>query len=58
VLDQMPTLLHATSAEPHGDRMFLASYERTTRAVHRAIDGALFEDPAWVHEWDVVFADL
>jgi hypothetical protein len=54
----MATLLHATSAEPHGDRMFLASYERTTRAVHRAIDGALFEDPAWVHEWDVVFADL
>ncbi|HJQ41534.1 MAG TPA: DUF5995 family protein, partial [Jatrophihabitantaceae bacterium] len=37
---------------------FLATYLRTTRAVADAIDGAAFEDPAWVEAWDVVFADL
>lgn len=39
-------------------REFLATYQRTTGAVARAIDRGLFEDPAWVEEWDVVFADL
>jgi hypothetical protein len=39
-------------------REFLATYQRTTAAVARAIDRGLFEDPAWVEEWDVVFAEL
>jgi hypothetical protein len=39
-------------------REFLATYQRTTGAVARAIDRGLFEDPAWVEEWDVVFAEL
>lgn len=42
----------------HAHRAFLETYRRTTRAVGDAIDGASFEDPQWVQEWDVVFADL
>jgi hypothetical protein len=39
-------------------REFLATYQRTTIAVARAVERGVFEDPAWVEEWDVVFADL
>jgi hypothetical protein len=39
-------------------RIFLETYRRTTVAVGKAIEDASFEDPAWVEEWDVVFADL
>jgi hypothetical protein len=39
-------------------RDFLATYQRTTSAVARAVDRGAFEDPAWVEVWDVVFADL
>ena len=39
-------------------RTFLATYQRTTVAVGKAIAGGHFEDPAWVEEWDVAFADL
>ena len=35
-----------------------STYLRTTEAVGAAIDDARFEDPAWVENWDVVFADL
>lgn len=38
-------------------RTFLSTYQRTTLAVGRALDGGLFEDPAWVERWDVVFAE-
>ena len=31
---------------------------RTTVAVGNAVQAARFEDPDWVEEWDVVFADL
>jgi uncharacterized protein DUF5995 len=39
-------------------RFFLATYQRTTAAVGKAIDDGRFEDPEWVERWDVVFADL
>lgn len=39
-------------------RDFLATYLRTTAAVAAAIDAGLFEDPAWVGRWDLVFAHL
>jgi Family of unknown function (DUF5995) len=39
-------------------RIFLSTYQRTTVAVGKAIDGGRFEDPDWVEGWDVVFADL
>ncbi len=50
-LDDLPTGLEAR-------RPFLATYQRTTIAVGEAVTGAGFEDPAWVEEWDVAFADL
>jgi hypothetical protein len=39
-------------------RIFLGTYLRTTQAVGSAIDQARFEDPAWVEDWDVKFAEL
>ncbi len=39
-------------------RAFLGTYQRTTAAVGRAIEGGIFEDAEWVEEWDVVFAQL
>jgi hypothetical protein len=39
-------------------RIFLGTYLRTTQAVGDAIDQARFEDPAWVADWDVKFAEL
>ncbi|RTL66181.1 MAG: hypothetical protein EKK42_18265 [Pseudonocardiaceae bacterium] len=39
-------------------RDFLGTYRRTTLAVGEAVDRGVFEDPAWVDEWDVAFAGL
>jgi hypothetical protein len=39
-------------------RIFLDTYRRTTLAVGAAVDDAWFEDPAWVANWDVAFAQL
>ncbi len=39
-------------------REFLGTYQRTTLAVGAAVDEGLFEDPAWVEQWDVAFAEL
>jgi uncharacterized protein DUF5995 len=39
-------------------REFLGTYLRTTLAVGKAVDEALFEDPDWVERWDVAFAEL
>ncbi|HET7475662.1 MAG TPA: DUF5995 family protein [Dermatophilaceae bacterium] len=50
-LDTLPPALQ-------GHRAFLQTYQRTTLAVGRAIGEEVFEDPAWVQEWDVVFAQL
>ncbi len=62
VVAQLQSLLEGMAAEPPdrvaGRRPFLATYLRTTRAVGDAVRRGSFEDPAWVEEWDVVFAEL
>jgi Family of unknown function (DUF5995) len=58
LLARMESLLAELTAEGSAGRHFLATYTRTTRAVAEALDDGRFEDPAWVEEWDVVFADL
>jgi hypothetical protein len=57
VLDQMRQRLDAL---PEGDVRghFLGTYLRTTAAVGQAIERGVFEDPGWVEQWDVVFAQL
>lgn len=57
VLDQMRQRLDALPADDLR-RHFLGTYLRTTAAVGQAIDRGVFEDPGWVGEWDVVFAQL
>jgi uncharacterized protein DUF5995 len=39
-------------------RIFLTTYLRTTQAVGDAVARARFEDPDWVEDWDVKFAEL
>jgi hypothetical protein len=39
-------------------RVFLSTYQRTTKAVGDAVQTASFEDPDWVERWDVAFAEL
>lgn len=62
VVEQLQGFLDAMGDEPTetvaGQRPFLATYLRTTRAVGGAVREGRFEDPAWVEEWDVVFAEL
>ena len=62
VVAQLQSQLDAMVDEPPdqvaGRRPFLATYLRTTRAVGEAVKRGSFEDPAWVEEWDVVFAEL
>jgi hypothetical protein len=62
VVHQLEGLLTGLEQEPPeraaGRREFLATYLRTTRAVGDAVRAGRFEDPAWVEEWDVVFAEL
>jgi hypothetical protein len=57
VVRRMTTLLDEL---PPNDarRAFHATYLRTTQAVADALTRGEFEDPAWVEQWDVVFADL
>jgi hypothetical protein len=58
LLARMDGLVAELEAEQDTGRWFLATYTRTTRAVGAALEDGFFEDPAWVEEWDVVFADL
>jgi hypothetical protein len=58
VLRRMTATLEELPAEHAAQRAFLATYERTTRAVGDAVVAGGFEDPPWVEAWDVVFADL
>jgi Family of unknown function (DUF5995) len=58
LLDRMDALVAELDAERSPGRYFLSTYTRTTRAVGAALEDGRFEDPAWVEEWDVVFADL
>jgi hypothetical protein len=39
-------------------RTFIDTYRRTTLAVGAAVEDARFEDPDWVTDWDVAFAEL
>ena len=58
LVDRMRELLAPLEADRDPARFFLGVYLRTTVAVGAAIDAGAFEDPAWVEEWDVDFADL
>jgi hypothetical protein len=58
VVATMQSRLDALTGEQETRRDFLATYQRTTAAVGTAIEQGVFEDPAWVEEWDVVFAEL
>lgn len=58
VVAVMDARLAAMPAERAAQRLFLQTYRRTTVAVGKAINDALFEDPEWVERWDVAFAEL
>lgn len=58
VVDRMRERLDTLPPGLEHRRVFLNTYMRTTVAVGKAVQAARFEDPAWVEEWDVVFADL
>src|SRR3954469_15817240 len=58
VVRSMQDRLHGLAPEQEYLREFLGTYQRTTLAVGRAVDGGHFEDPGWVERWDVVFAEL
>ncbi len=58
VIRRMESVLASLEADRDVGRLFLATYLRTTRAVAAAVEAARFEDPAWVDEWGVAFAQL
>lgn len=58
VIQRMQDRLDTLPARLAHHRVFLSTYQRTTRAVGEAVADGRFEDPGWVEQWDVVFADL
>jgi hypothetical protein len=58
VIERMGALLAPMEAGDEPRRHFLATYRRTTVAVHEALIAGGFLDAAWVERWDVVFAGL
>ena len=58
VVARMQERLDRLPARLSHQRVFLATYQRTTEAVGGALKQGLFEDPSWVERWDVVFAEL
>ena len=58
VVAAMDARLVRMPPERTAQRVFLDTYRRTTIAVGKAIADAQFEDPEWVEQWDVAFADL
>jgi hypothetical protein len=58
LLERMSALLAPMEADADPRRYFLATYRRTTVAVHKALLADHFLDAAWVEHWDVVFAGL
>ncbi|WP_433167587.1 DUF5995 family protein [Kribbella sp. CA-247076] len=58
VVQQLQQRLDDVPADLQHRRVFLATYLRTTQAVGTAITQGRFEDPDWVEEWDVKFAEL
>jgi Family of unknown function (DUF5995) len=55
---RMEALLVQLRERGDGNRHFLATYLRTTRAVRDELAAGGFLDRAWVERWDVAFADL
>jgi hypothetical protein len=58
VVREMQSRLDGLTPEESYLREFLGTYQRTTLAVGKAVDGGAFEDPEWVERWDVTFAEL
>jgi hypothetical protein len=58
VVRTMRDRLDALPADQAYLREFLGTYQRTTLAVGKAVDGGEFEDAGWVERWDVAFAEL
>jgi Family of unknown function (DUF5995) len=58
VVSEMQERLDSLTPEQAYLREFLGTYQRTTRAVGKAVDDGAFEDPEWVERWDVAFAEL
>jgi len=50
--------IDALPADQVHRRAFITTYQRTPLAVGEAVYAAFFEDPDWVVQWDVAFADL
>jgi hypothetical protein len=58
VADRMQDLLDGLPPDRRHLAAFLSTYRRTTLAVGDAVAQARFEDPEWVEQWDVAFAQL
>lgn len=58
VVNRLQQRLDDLPVELQHRRVFLATYLRTTQAVGTAIARGHFEDPDWVEDWDVKFAEL
>jgi Family of unknown function (DUF5995) len=58
LIGRMEALLLPLEERADPGRYFLATYQRTTRAVAAELEAGGFLDPAWVERWDVAFADL
>jgi hypothetical protein len=58
LIARMEALLVQLRERGDGNRQFLATYLRTTRAVRDERAAGGFLDRAWVERWDVAFADL
>jgi hypothetical protein len=58
VIERMRALLAPMEASDDPRRHFLATYRRTTIAVHEALQADGFVDAPWVERWDVAFAGL
>lgn len=58
VVSEMQARLDALDSQHAHLAEFLSTYQRTTLAVGKAVDGGGFEDPEWVERWDVAFAEL
>jgi hypothetical protein len=58
VLARMQERIDALPPDLAQRRFFMQTYRRTTIAVQKRLADAGFEDPEWVEEWDVAFADL
>ena len=58
LLERMRALLAPLEEKQDDRRHFLATYLRTTVAVHEDLKRGGFVDAAWVERWDVVFAGL